>query len=451
MDRTSTRITPSEAALPTRPAPAPRGLPWSSLLVLGGTAFVMVTAEMLPTAVLPEMSAGLGVTEAQTGFLVSLWAAVVVVGSLPLVRLTRRLDRRNVVVWSLVGLAASVAVTALAPTYPIAVGGRLAGALAVGLLWATTNAYTADLVADRDLARAVAVVLGGATLGTVLGTPIGSLVAQGVGWRAAFVGLAVAAVVAAVLVRTVVRRPTAAHAATDAATVAAPTPTTPAAAPTPITAPDAAPTATTTTDAAPPDDPTTPATPAATGTLRPMLAIVGLVALLLVGHYGVYTFVTRLVEAPAQAMPGGVGGMLLAFGVASWLGIVLAGRFGARTARVLVAGAFVTAIAVAALALVGVHPVIGIAVVVVWGVASGALPALAQTMILRLAGTERRSLAGALIPVVFNLGIAIGAGLAALVVDASGVAALPPLGAAVVAVAALGLFVVLRRSREEAA
>jgi predicted MFS family arabinose efflux permease len=114
---------------------------------------------------------------------------------------------------------------------------------------------------------------------------------------------------------------------------------------------------------------------------------------------------------------------------------------------VLVAGAIVTAVAIAALALVGVHPVVGLAVVVVWGVASGALPALAQTMILRLAGTDRRSLAGALIPVVFNLGIAIGAALAALVVDASGVAALPPLAAAVVAVAAVGLFLGLRRSR----
>lgn len=433
MDRTSTRIAATDAALSTRPTPAPR-LPWPSLLVLGGTAFVMVTAEMLPTAVLPEMSAGLGVTESQTGLLVSLWAAVVVVGSLPLVRLTRRLDRRSVVVWSLAGLAASVAVTALAPTYPIAVGGRLAGALAVGLLWATTNAYTADLVADHDLARAVAVVLGGATLGTVLGTPIGSLVAQGVGWRAAFAGLAIAAVVAAVLVRTVVRRPVqAALASTDAASAART---------------DAA---TTPTDAPPSDASTPPGSRAASGTLRPMLAIVGLVALLLVGHYGVYTFVTRLVEAPAQAMPGGVGGVLLVFGIASWVGILLAGRFGARTARLLIAGALITAVAVAALALVGVHPVVGIAVVVVWGVASGALPALAQTMILRLAGSERRSLAGALIPVVFNLGIAIGAALAALVVDASGVAALPPLGAAVVAVAAAGLFVVLRRSGAGAA
>ena len=115
-------------------------LPWPSLLVLGAATFVMVTAEMVPTAVLPEMSAGLGVSEAQTGLLVSVWAAVVVIGSFPLVRLTQHLDRRAVIVWSLVVLAVSVAVTALAPAYPIAVAGRLVGALSVGLLWATTNA-----------------------------------------------------------------------------------------------------------------------------------------------------------------------------------------------------------------------------------------------------------------------------------------------------------------------
>jgi predicted MFS family arabinose efflux permease len=404
------------------PSATPERMPWGSLLVLGAAAFVMVTAEMLPTAVLPEMSAGLGVTEAQTGLLVSLWAGVVVVASLPLVRLTRRAGRRAVIVWSLVGLAASVAVTALAPTYEVAVGSRLAGALAVGLLWATTNAYTADLVADRDLARAVAVVLGGATLGTVIGTPLGSLVAQGVGWRAAFGGLAVAAVIAAALVLTMVRRPLQvmdASAGADADRAAAPGGETELA--------------------------------GTGGGLRPMLAIVALVALLLVGHYGAYTFITRLVEVPAAAVPGGIGGMLLVFGVASWGGIMLAGRFGERTGRALVVSAVVTSIALGALGVVAVHPLVGVAVVTVWGVASGALPALAQTMILRLAGPERRSLAGALILVVFNAGIAIGSALAALVVSGVGIGAVPPLAAAVVAVSASGLAVVAVRAPKGAA
>lgn len=412
MDDTST----SNPVRASASSPTTR-LPWPSLLVLGAATFVMVTAEMVPTAVLPEMSAGLGVSEAQTGLLVSVWAAVVVVGSLPLVRLTQHLDRRAVIVWSLVALSASVAVTALAPAYPIAVAGRLVGALSVGLLWATTNAYTADLVADRDLARAVAVVLGGATLGTVIGTPIASLVAQGTGWRAAFWGLAVAALVAAVLVRTVVVRPP--H-------------------------PDAAAAAGTSTDAAA----AAPAAPAGTPRgIRPMVAIVGLIALLLVGHYGTYTYITRLVEAPASQVPGGVGTMLLVFGLASAAGVAVAGRFGERTERALVVSAIATGAGVAGLGVVAVHPVLGIGVLVLWGVASGALPPLAQTMILRLAGPERRALAGALIPVVFNLGIAIGAALASVVVGGGALASLPALGAAVIAAAALGLIVTVRRTR----
>ncbi|NKY40500.1 MFS transporter, partial [Cellulomonas septica] len=179
-------------------------LPWPSLLVLGGATFVMVTGEMLPTAVLPAMSADLDVPQARTGLLVSLWALTVVVATFPLVRLTARFDRRTVVAGALVVFAVSAVLTALAPTYTVAVGARVAGAAATGLLWAAVNTHTADLVHPSHLARAVAVVLGGATLGTVLGTPLASVVAQAWDWRGAFVALAVLALVAAVLVRVVV-------------------------------------------------------------------------------------------------------------------------------------------------------------------------------------------------------------------------------------------------------
>lgn len=389
--------------------------PWFPLLVLGGATFTMVTAEMLPAAVLPQMSAGLGVSEPRIGMLVSVWAAVVVIGSFPLVRLTRRIDRRTVIVAALVVLAASAALTAMAPGYAPAVAARLLGALAVGLLWATTNAVTADLVADRHLARAVAVVLGGATLGMVFGLPAGSLVADAVGWRAAFSGLAGLALVAGVLVFLVVRAPVSA-------------------------AGSGAPGETTSSGAA---DAATRADGSAgrAGGIRPLLVLTLLVALLLVGHYGAYTFITRLVESPAAVVPGGVGTMLLVFGLASAAGVVLAGRFGARTERALLISSITTAAAVLALSVVDAHPAIGIVVVVAWATASGALPALAQTLILRLAGTEHRSFAGALIPVLFNLGIAVGAALASLVVGSTGIAALPALAAAVVAAAVVGLAV----------
>ncbi|MFE7408114.1 MFS transporter [Isoptericola sp. NPDC057559] len=392
---TTTRSTP-------RPAP---DLPWPTLLVLGAGTFTMVTAEMLPTAVLPQMSAGLGVDESRTGLLVSVWAAAVVVASFPLVRLVAGRDRRTVIAVALAVLAASSAATALAPTYGVAVGARLVGAAAVGLLWASANAHVADLVPDRLLARSVAVVLGGATLGMVLGTPLASLVTRAVGWRAAFAGLAALTLVVAVLVRAVVERSPRAGARSGAPT----------------------------TDAGP----TVPeASPAGPG---PMIAVTAIVGVLLVGHYGAYTYVVRIVETPAAAVPGGVSTLLLVFGLASALGVVLAGRFGARTAPALVLSTAGTAVALLGLAVVDVHPALGAAVVALWGVASGALPPLAQTLILRLGGPARRSTAAALIPVVFNGGIAVGAALASLLVARGGVDALPVPAAVVVAGTAVAL------------
>ncbi|UOE42921.1 MFS transporter [Agromyces larvae] len=383
----------------------------------------MVTAEMLPTAVLPWMSAGLEVTEPQIGLLVSIWAGVVVVGSLPLARLTRRFDRRAVIVWSLVALAGSTAATALVHTYPDVIAARLVGALAVGLLWATSNAHTADLVADRDLGRAVSVVLGGATLGTVLGTPVGAVVADAIGWRAAFGGLAVAASIAAVLVRFVVRQtPRVADVAERAATNGA------------VAVGGG-------TDAS--ERGVRAAADAGRG-IRPVVVVISLVALLLVGHYGAYTFVTRLVDVPG--VPGGIGAMLFAFGVASAIGVVVAGRF-ADTRRALVRATFVTAAAIAALVLVGASTALAVIVVLVWGVASGAVPPLAQTLVLRLAGPSRRDLAGALIPVVFNLGIAIGAALSSAAVNGLGIEALPVLAAGVVVLAGSALAVAGRSGR----
>ncbi|GAA4346537.1 MFS transporter [Angustibacter luteus] len=364
--------------------------------MLGSATFSMVTAEMLPTAVLEPMSQGLGVTGTQAAQLVSLWAGVVVVASFPLVALTRRFDRRDVVMTALLVLTGSAGLTAVAPTYATAVAARLLGAAAVGLLWATVNAHLADLVPQRLLGAAVSVVLGGATLGMVLGTPVARLVADLVGWRTSFAALAASTALIAVLVRVVVvpghrspRTPVAGRRGTPR---------------TPITS---------------------------------LLAVTGLVALVLVGHYGAFTFITVL--APVDRLPGGTSAMLLGFGLASAIGIALAGRVRDRTRPALVVSVLATAITLVALRASEGHPNLGLLVVLLWGVASGALPALAQTEIMRQAGTEHRATAGALIPVLFNGGIALGAALAAVVADHSGIDAVPLPAAAVVLAAAIGL------------
>lgn len=369
-------------------------LPWRALIALGAATTVMVSAEMLPTAMLEPMSTGLGVSEARTGQLVSLWALTVVVASLPLARLTRRLPRRALLVAGLGALAASSAGTALASGYLAAAAVRMVGAAAVGVLWATANAHLADLVPEQLLGRAVSVVLGGATLGIVVGTPLSRLVSDAAGWRAAFWVLAVAAASSAAWVH---------RAVPDRPRRAGP-----------------------------------PSAPASSAGLRPVVSVVALVGVVLAGHYGAYTFVTRLADDLAGALPGGASTLLFVFGVASAAGVGVAARSdGARPGPLVVAAA-ATAATLAALPVTGAAWA-GMLLVAGWGLASGALAPLAQTAVLRRAGEQHRELASALIPVVFNLGIGIGSALAAGLVGTAGLHPLPWAAAGVVAIGALGL------------
>lgn len=374
------------------------GFPWMPVIVLSVATMLMVTAEMLPTAVLAPMSAGLGVGEAETGSLVSIWAAVVVVASFPLSRIARRWRARPVIVAALLALALSSALTAIAPGFGFTVLVRMIGAAAVGLLWATVNAFVADLVPDRLLGRAIGIVLGGGTLGMVVGTPLGRLLADASDWRIAFAVLGALLAVAAIAVRATVPLRDRSRFAGSAG-----------------------------------------ARPAGRRSSR--LAVVTiLVAVALIGHYGAYTFITRLAEPAAAVLPGGVSGVLLVFGIASALGVAVAARVGERTLRGPVIALVVTGLAMAALA-VSEGPVVSVGIIVIWGLGSGAFPPLAQTLILRIAGPERRDFAGALIPVLFNGGIALGAGAASALVGVAGPSALPIPAAVVVVTAAVVLSV----------
>lgn len=382
----------------------PRTLPWPSLLTLGAVTFTVVAAEMLPTAVLPSMSADLGVPPERTGLLVSAWALTLVLTAFPLVRLTRRVDSRRVIAAAVLVLGAASAVTAVSGTFGVALGSRLVGAAACGLLWATVNTHSAALVPPERLAPAVAVVLGGATLGTVLGVPAAAAAAQAWGWRAGFAGVAAASVPAAATVLLVVR-------------------------------------------SAPPAAPGSGGPAGATGATRPVLVTAALGGLLLVGHYAVYTFVAPLLAGTAARTPGGLSGLLLAFGVLSAAGTALVGRLGdARTVTALVATAATVTVVLALLGAARSAPPVDLLLVAVWGLATGAFPPLAQTAILRAAGPRLRSTAGTLIPVTFNLGIAVGAAAGSAVVAARGLDALP-LPAAAVAALATALLAARARTR----
>ncbi|MFC0681277.1 MFS transporter [Lysobacter korlensis] len=386
------------ASTPTATRRPDRLLP--SLLTLAATTFVAVTAEMLPAAVLPYLSHDLGVTVGQAGLLVSIWAATVVLASFPLARWTARFDRRTVITWALVTLASATAVTAVADDFLLAAGSRVVGAGATGLLWSTVNAHAAAIAPEQRLTRATAVVLGGATAGTVLAVPLGHTAAGVWGWRAPFLALAVLALLTAVLVR-VVLAPRGARKEGGNGTSGERRP------------------------------------------LTPLIMLGALGGLIFAAHFGAFTFVAALLEANGSLVPTSV--LLLLFGMLSAAGVVAVGQAGDRYPNgLLIAISALVATTLAGLMLLGVHPLLDVLLIAAWGAATGGVGPAVQARIMRAAGAEHRTIAGALIPVTFNLGIAIGAGIGSATVDFTGVTAVPAVATALAALATVGLVLAAR-------
>jgi predicted MFS family arabinose efflux permease len=360
-------------------------------VTLSAATFATVTAEMMPAGLLPSMSAGLHVPPARIGLLVSAWALTVAITSIPLLRLTTGVPRRRLLVASLVIFALAVLATAVAPTFPLALAGRVASAVAHGLFWSVVVSYAADLVPDELVPRAIAVVLAGPTVAAVVGVPLTTWLGEVLGWRAAVAVAAGLLGAAAVLVAAVLPHP--------AKSVAA--------------APGGA----------------------WDSSARRVLLLAMAAGLLLVGHFAVYTYVAPLLTERAGLHASAVAGALLVFGVAGVLGVVLSGPVSERwpvRGLGLVGAAF--ALAMAVLLLLPNSGAAGYALLLPWGVLIGLLPPVFQARVLRSASERFRPFAGAVVVVTLNLGIAAGALLGGGVLDTLGLASLTLVALAPVAV-----------------
>lgn len=370
--------------------------PWVGLVTLAGAIFIAVTSEFLPTGLLPEMAEGLGVSQSSIGLLITVFAATVVATAAPLAGLTRRLPRKSLIIIVLITFAASNFLSAIAPNYEFMVASRVLGGVSHGLFWAVVGAYPGHLVKTAHLARAVAITSAGGSAAFVLGVPAGTALGHALGWRLAFtvVGFVVLALAAFVLVFL----PAVNHHQT-----------------------------------------------LATGEIRlplrkdpswgSVIFVCVIVTLLMVGHniYYVYIvpFFTEVNGFPVES----VSLLLLVYGGAGAVGLLLVGVYGGRFPRAgLLLSVVFIAISVTTMGLLPSLPVVVLIALVFWGAAFGGAPALLQTRVLQVASPQLRDVAAALVTTSFNIGIGGGALIGSLMLDGWGLQTLPFANVAVIAV-----------------
>ncbi|MEO3810954.1 MFS transporter [Sphaerisporangium sp. B11E5] len=175
-----------------------------SLIALTLAVFVYVTTESLPIGLLPLIAKDLGTSASAVGLLVTGYALIIVVVTLPLTRLTRRLPRRRLLCVLLAIFVVATCVSAVAWDYWLLMGARMVTALSQALFWAVVMPAAAGLFRAEVRGRALSILYAGASAATLAGIPAGTWLGQQTNWRVAFLalsglGLLVLVTVAAVL------------------------------------------------------------------------------------------------------------------------------------------------------------------------------------------------------------------------------------------------------------
>lgn len=368
------------SAVPLNIDPVPDRLPLIGLLALAAAGFITILTEALPAGLLPQISAGLGISPAWVGQLVTIYALGSLLAAIPLVVATRGWRRRPLLMLAIGGFAVVNTVTALSADYALILVARFCAGVFGGLLWALLAGYASRMVAPALQGRAIAVAMLGTAVALSLGMPAGTLLGASIGWRTTFGLMSVLSVLLLIWVRCKL-----------------------------------------------PDFPGEAAHQRPG--LRRVLALPGLRSVLgamlafVLAHNVLYTYIAPFLEQ--ARMQARVDLVLLVFGVASLAGIWCTGVLIDRRLRQLVLGSMAAfAFAATALGLAGDMPTVVYLSVAVWGIAFGGAATLFQTASAKAAG-DAADVAQSVLVTVWNIAIAGGGVLGGVLLQGLGAGVLP--------------------------
>lgn len=170
---------------------------WLPLIGIAVAAFVFNTSEFMPIALLVDIAADFGVTEAQAGVLITAYAWAVCVLSLPLMVLASRFSFRRLLLFLAALFGICQVLSALAPGFWTLMAARIGVACAHAVFWSIASPAAVRVVRPEHQSLALSTIVTGSSVAMICGLPLGRIVGLALGWRMTF--FCIAAVSFAVL------------------------------------------------------------------------------------------------------------------------------------------------------------------------------------------------------------------------------------------------------------
>lgn len=347
---------------------------WLPLLGLTFCTFVFNTSEFMPIGLLSDIANDLNISDARAGMLISVYAWVVALMSLPLMIIVSKMELKRLLLTIIAVFVLSHVASALAEGYYTLMLSRIGVACSHAIFWSIVSPLAVRIVPADKRAFALSMVATGSSIAMVVGLPLGRVVGLYLGWRMTFLSIGVISAlifiyIAAMLPKvpsrgkfSVKRLPALLH-------------------------------------------------------NRVLLGVFVMSVLFATAHYTGYSYIEPFLGRVAGFTPDIVTLVLIVFGGSGMLGSIAFSKYYMSNPRRFVAVATVApALCLLLMQVSAVSLASVLAVCVVWGAMATAFNIAFQDNVMRFAPEEATSVAMSIFSGIFNLGIGSGAYIGGVVV-----------------------------------